>query len=96
VTGLRHLLEPSTGFTAIQYAELQQALGFALLGIGEQAGDKNALADAAKAFGATLAVWTREQEPRRWAATISEPRSRPEPLDESGEAARHWRAAGPL
>jgi hypothetical protein len=66
---LRHLLEPSTGFTAIQDAELQQALGFALSVIGEQAGDKNALTDAAKAFRATLAVWTREQEPFRWAAS---------------------------
>jgi tetratricopeptide (TPR) repeat protein len=66
---LRHLLEPSTGFTAIQSAELQQALGFASLVIGEQSGDKNALADAAKAFRATLAVWTREREPFRWAAT---------------------------
>jgi tetratricopeptide (TPR) repeat protein len=66
---LRHLLEPSTGFTAIQSAELQQAFGFALLRIGEQDNDKNALADAAEAFRAALVVWTREREPFRWAAT---------------------------
>jgi tetratricopeptide (TPR) repeat protein len=66
---LRHLLEPSAGFTASQNAELQQALGFTLSVIGRQDDDKNALADAAKAFRAALVVWTREQEPLRWAAT---------------------------
>jgi hypothetical protein len=40
---LRHLSEASLGFTEIQRANLQNALGLALLVIGEQAGDNAAL-----------------------------------------------------
>jgi tetratricopeptide (TPR) repeat protein len=66
---LRHLSEASSGFTEIQKANLQHALGLALWVIGEQAGDNNALADATKAFRAVLVEWTRDRAPLAWAMT---------------------------
>jgi tetratricopeptide (TPR) repeat protein len=65
---LRHLLEASTGFTETQNAQLQQVLGFTLSVIGVQAGDNNALADAAKAYRAALEKTTRDRVPLDWAA----------------------------
>jgi len=66
---LQHLLEDaSLGFTGIPIARLQHALGLALLVIGEQAGDNNALADSVKAFRAALTEFTRDRVPLDWAA----------------------------
>jgi tetratricopeptide (TPR) repeat protein len=69
VERLRHLLEAPTGFTKIQNADLQQALGLGLEVIDEQAGDNNALADAAKAYRAALTERTRDRVPFEWAQT---------------------------
>jgi tetratricopeptide (TPR) repeat protein len=66
---LQNLLQPPTDFTATQLGELEYALGLALFVIGEQGGDRNALADAAKAFHAALAIRTRDRVPLDWAAT---------------------------
>jgi hypothetical protein len=64
---LRHLLVPSTGFTATQGASVQHALGLALYVIGEQAGDNNVLTDATKAYRAALKERSRDRVPLDWA-----------------------------
>jgi hypothetical protein len=66
---LRNLLDTSTGFTARQRADLENALGAALLVIGEQTPHNNALADAADAYNAVLKEYSRDQQPLQWAQT---------------------------
>ena len=66
---LRHLLDFTGGFTPIQRADLENALGITLTVIGDQAGENGALADAAGAFHAVLEEWTRDRVPLAWAAT---------------------------
>jgi hypothetical protein len=62
---LQHLSDDaSLGFTGIQIATLQYALGLALFVIGEQAGDSKALTDSAGAFRAALTKFTRDRVPR--------------------------------
>jgi tetratricopeptide (TPR) repeat protein len=63
------LLEAPSGFTAIQRADLENALGLTLSTIGEQAGDNDALAAAARAYRAVLEERTRDRVPLDWAAT---------------------------
>ena len=64
---LQHLLKDATGFSQMQRAELQHALGLVLGVVGEQGGDKQALIDATMAFRAALKEWTRQRVPLQWA-----------------------------
>ena len=60
---------PPSGLSARQLADIQFALGLALTTIGEQAGDKEALTEAAAAFRAALEEYTRALAPLQWAMT---------------------------
>src|SRR5262249_30131816 len=66
---LQNLLDSADGFTAIQRADLQNALGITLQVIGDQAGDNAALVDAVSALRAALQERTRERAPLDWATT---------------------------
>ena len=65
---LRHLLESTSDFTTIQRANIEHALGLALVVIGEQAGDADSLDAATNALRAALAEMPRDQVPLQWAA----------------------------
>jgi hypothetical protein len=64
---LRNLMDTSMGLSARQSADLENALGWALLVIGQQTADSNALVDAANAYRAVLEEDTRDQVPLKWA-----------------------------
>jgi tetratricopeptide (TPR) repeat protein len=66
---LRHLLDSTTGFTAFQRADLENALGITLYVIGDQTGEAGNLVDATEAFHAALKTRTRDRVPLDWAET---------------------------
>lgn len=66
---MRIATSPPPGMSPTGMAAIQFSLGKALVTIGDQAGDNQALQKAVEAYGEALKEWTRQRAPLDWAAT---------------------------
>jgi hypothetical protein len=73
---LEHLLEATGAFTAVQRANLENALAITLDVIGDQAGDNDALNSAVVAFRAALTQWTPRSGAAQLGGDAEQPRRR--------------------